>query len=257
MAGVDGRVALVTGAGSADGIGFAIARALKAAGARVAITATGPRIEARRTELGEAGTFAAAADLTDPGAPTALVAAVEEALGPIGILVNNAGMIRQGEAPPEGELHGLSDTDWDAALAMNLTSAFRMTRAVLPGMRARGYGRIVFIGSATGPVAAIAGQGAYAAAKAGISGLARAAALENAGAGITVNCVAPGWIATASSTEVERSAGRHTPVGRPGRPAEVAHVALCLAAEEASYITGQTIVVDGGNLIEETRVVAA
>lgn len=256
MPGVRDRVALVTGAGHADGIGHAIARILLAAGARVAITSTTGRIHDRLTELAAppGRSFAATADLTRPEDVAGLLAATEAALGPVEILVNNAGMVQSGRDLPGGPLHGLPDESWQHGIAINLTSVFLMTRAVLPGMRARGYGRIVQMSSVTGPVAGIAGSATYAAAKAGILGMARCLAIENGGHGITVNCIGPGWIRTGSSPEAEITAGRHTPAGRPGRPEEVAHAALFLAAEEASYITGQLITVDGGNTIQEYKV---
>ena len=253
MAGVRGRVALVTGAGSESGIGFACARALAAAGARVAITSTTARIYERKAELG-AGCHAATADLTRADEVAALVAVVGAALGPVEILVNNAGMVQTGVALPSGPIAGLSEEAWNRSLAINLTSAFLLTQAVLPAMRAAGHGRIVQISSVTGPVVAIAGSGSYAAAKAGLVGMTRALALEEGARGITANCIGPGWIATGSSSAAELTAGTFTPVGRPGRPEEVAHAALFLAADEASYVTGQLIVVDGGNTIQEYKV---
>ncbi len=254
MPGVQGRVALVTGAGSASGIGFACARVLKAAGARVAITSTTDRIHDRRAELGGDGTFAATADLTRQGDVDRLIAATEAALGPIDILVNNAGMVQTGHESESRRLADTPDADWAFGLDINLTSVFRMTRAVLPGMTARRYGRIVQMSSVTGPVVGIPTSAIYAAAKAGILGMTRALAIDVGGQGVTVNCVGPGWIRTGSSSEAEITAGRYTPVGRPGLPEEVAHAVLFLAAEEASYMTGQLIVVDGGNTIQEYKV---
>jgi 3-oxoacyl-[acyl-carrier protein] reductase len=120
-------------------------------------------------------------------------------------------------------------------------------------MIAQRYGRIVNVTSVTGPLVSNAGSAAYGAAKAGMDGMMRAAAIENAEFGVTINGVAPGWIATASSTEAERAAAHHTPVGRAGTPAEVAAAVCFLAAPEASYITGQTLVVDGGNILQENK----
>lgn len=256
MSGVQGRVALVTGAGSARGIGFACARLLRAAGARVAITSTTERIFERLEELGGDGdeTFARPADLTDTGQVAGLVEAVESALGPIDILVNNAGMVQVGRDEPSRPLAETTDAGWRYGLDINLTSAFLATRAVLPGMLGRHYGRIVQMSSVTGPVVGIAGSGVYAAAKAGMLGMTRALAIEAGGHGVTVNCIGPGWIETESSSEAEIGAGRHTPLGRPGTPVEIGHVAVFLASEEASYLTGQLIVVDGGNTIQEYKV---
>lgn len=252
MAGVDGRVALVTGAGAADGIGFATARILRDKGARVAITATTERIFERLSELG-GDAHAAVADLTRSEDAAALLAGVEAALGPVDILVANAGMVQTGRSPTEVPIAQTGDADWNHMISISLTTAFLAARAVLPGMIARGHGRIVIMSSVTGPLVAIDGAGPYAAAKAGLVGLTRALALENGRHGITANCIAPGWIHTGSSSEEEIRAGRHTPVGRPGTPEEVGHVAAFLASDEASYLTGQMIVVDGGNTVQEVK----
>jgi 3-oxoacyl-[acyl-carrier protein] reductase len=256
MAGVEGRVALVTGAGSADGIGFATARLLREAGAAVAITSTTARIYDRLSELGSGPqkTFAAPADLTDPAAVTALIEAVSGALGPIDIVVNNAGMVQVGRDEPSAPLHKTSDEGWRYGIDINLTSAFLVTRAVLPGMMACNYGRVVHVSSVTGPLVGIPGSAVYGAAKAGMLGMTRSLAIEAAPHNVTVNCIGPGWIETASSSAEEIAAGRYTPAGRPGTPEEVGHVALFLAGEQASYLTGQLIVVDGGNTIQEYKV---
>lgn len=250
MAGVAGRVVLVTGAGSPEGIGFAIARALSAAGARVAITATSARIHDRGREL---ACLSEIADLTDPDATTRLVDQVTGSLGPVEILVNNAGMVQTGKAVKDLPLHALGDADWAHHLALNLTTAFHACRAVLPGMAKGGYGRIVNIASVTGPLVGFPGASAYATAKAGVTGLTRSIALEYGGQGVTCNAVLPGWIATASQTEAEAQAGRATPLGRSGTAEEVAACALFLASEEASYVTGAMLVVDGGNSLQEMK----
>ena len=250
MAGIRGRVALVTGVGAAGGIGLAIARALAAAGARVAVTATTARVHERAAAI---GAFAHVADLTDPPSVAGLFAAVEAALGPVEVLVNNAGMVQSGKDVARARLDGWSDQAWAHHMALNLGTTFHCCRAALPGMAARGYGRIVNISSVTGPVVAIDGSSAYATAKAAITGLTRSIALEYGGQGITCNAVLPGWIATDSSSEDEIVAGARTPAGRPGTPEEVAACALFLASEEASYVTGAMLVVDGGNTLQEMK----
>lgn len=256
MAGVEGRVALVTGAGSAGGIGFSCARLLKAAGAKVAITSTTERIFERLAELdcSDGTGFAKPADLTDGAEVTALVSDVETALGPIDIVVNNAGMVQVGRDEPSVPLHETSDDGWHYGININLTSAFLVTRAVLPGMIARNYGRIVQMSSVTGPVVGIHGSGVYGAAKAGMLGMTRTLAIEAGPYNVTVNCIGPGWIETESSGAGEIVAGKYTPAGRPGTPDEIGHVAVFLSSEEASYLTGQIIVVDGGNTIQEYKV---
>ena len=256
MGGVTDRVALVTGAGSPNGIGFATAKLLKDAGARVAITSTTDRIQERCDELGGAqnGVFACPADLTEADAIAGLCAQVEEALGPIEILVNNAGMVQTGRDEPSAPLHEVTDEKWRYSIDMSLTSAFMMTRAVLPSMMTREYGRIVHISSVTGTLVGISGSTVYGTAKAGMLGMARSLAIETGSKSITVNCVGPGWIHTGSSGKSEVTAGKFTPVGRSGTPEEVGHVVVFLASEEASYVTGQMIVVDGGNTIQEYKV---
>ena len=250
MAGVEGRVALVTGAGSAGGIGFAIARALVAGGAKICVTATTARIHDRAASL---GCMAHIADLTDPAQVTALFAAITAKLGPVEVLVNNAGMVQTGQDIARQHLAGWSDAAWAQHMALNINTTFHCCRAALPGMAAQGYGRIVNISSVTGPVVTIDGSSAYATAKAAITGMTRSIALEYGARGITCNAVLPGWIATESSSEGEIVAGRATPAGRPGTPDEIAAAALFLASLEASYVTGAMLVVDGGNTLQEMK----
>jgi 3-oxoacyl-[acyl-carrier protein] reductase len=252
---LDGQTAIVTGAGSAEGIGFAIARKLHAAGAQVAITSTTERIQERARELDPAGTrvMALVADLTQEAAAQKLVDAVLQRTGRIDILVNNAGMTQTGQELESKPLQKSSYQDWLRQIEITLHTAFLMTRAVLPAMTQRTYGRIVNVSSVTGPLVSNRGSAAYGAAKAAMDGMMRAVALESARDGITINAVAPGWIATASSTESERVAGLHTPIGRPGTPDEIAAAVCFLASREASYITGQSLVVDGGNILQENK----
>ncbi len=256
MPGVEGRVALVTGAGSAGGIGFATARLLRAADAKVAITSTTDRIFERLEELGggPGETFAKPAELTDSAMATSLIEEVEGALGPIDIVVNNAGRMQVGRDEPRPLLHQMSDENWRYGMDINLTTAFFVTRAVLAGMMERNYGRIVHISSVTGPVVGIKATTVYGAAKAGMLGMARALAIEVGPYNVTVNCVGPGWIDTGVLGEDMIIAARHTPVGRAGKPEEIGHVAVFLASEEASYVTGQFITVDGGNTLQEYKV---
>jgi 3-oxoacyl-[acyl-carrier protein] reductase len=241
MFGLSGQAALVTGA--SGGIGGAIARALHAQGAAVALSGTrADTLAALAAELGERA-HALPADLADPAAPDALVKQAEAALGRLDILVNNAGVTR------DTLVLRMRDEDWQAVLDVNLGAAFRLTRAALRGMVRRRHGRIVSITSVVG-VTGNPGQANYAASKAAIVGMTKSIAAEVATRGITVNCVAPGFIATAMTDrlgdEQRARIAATIPMGRLGGAEEVAAAVAYLASAEAAYVTGQTLHVNGG-----------
>jgi 3-oxoacyl-[acyl-carrier protein] reductase len=248
-----GRVALVTGCGSESGIGHACARLLARLGATVAETATTDRVHGRAEELRAAGATASAhvADLTVRAEAFALVEAVEGAYGRLDVLVNAAGIAQTGIPAPDAAFADLSEADWRRELDVNLMTAVHTTQAALPGMARRGHGRVVMISSVTGPFVMAPRQAGYGASKGAMDAVMRSIALDYGRRGVTANSVAPGWIDTASSLDDELVAARSTPVGRAGTAAEAAAVAVFLASDEAAYVTGQTFVVDGGNIIQE------
>ena len=236
-----GRTALVTGA--SGGIGGAIARALHGQGATVALSGTRrDALDALAAELGDRA-HVCPADLSDPAAAEALVTAAEAAAGPLHILVNNAGLTR------DGLVMRMRDADWDAVMDVDLAAPFRLSRAALRGMVKRRAGRIIAIGSVVGSTGN-PGQANYAAAKAGLVGMTKALAAEVGSRGITVNVVAPGFVETAMT---EKLAGPQRerlvaaiPLGRMGQPADVAAAVVYLASDEAAWVTGATLHVNGG-----------
>jgi len=238
---LSGKGALVTGA--SGGIGAAIARTLHAHGAIVALSGTrAERLDALAAELGERS-HVVPADLSDPAAVDALPAAADEALGSLDILINNAGLTRDNLAMR------MKDEEWQAVLDVNLTAAFRLSRAALRGMMKSRWGRIINVTSVVGATGN-PGQVNYAASKAGLTGMTKALAQEVASRNITVNCIAPGFIETAmtdalSDAQKEAIMAR-IPAGRLGSADDVGVCALFLASHEAEYVTGQTIHVNGG-----------
>ena len=238
---LSGKTALVTGA--SGGIGGAAAKALHASGATVALSGT--RVEALDAVKGELGdrTHLLPCNLGDPEATERLVGEAEDAMGQLDILVNNAGLTRDMLAMR------MKDEDWQTVLDVNLTAAFRLSRAALKGMMRRRAGRIIGVTSIVG-VTGNPGQANYAASKAGLTGMTKSLAYEVARRGITVNCVAPGFIKTAMTdvlnAQQQAVITERIPAGRLGTPDEVAAAAAFLASDAAAYITGQTIHVNGG-----------
>ncbi len=241
MFNLEGKAALVTGA--TGGIGASIARALHAQGASVALSGTRKeKLEELAAELGERA-FVTPANLSDRAAVDALLPAAEEVLGKVDILINNAGITR------DNIFMRMKDDEWDQVLEVNLTSGFRLCRAAIKGMMKRRAGRIIGITSVVG-VTGNPGQTNYAAAKAGMIGMYKSLAREVASRNITVNTIAPGFIETAMTDELndkqKESILQSVPAGRLGTADEIAAASIYLASDEAAYVTGQTLHVNGG-----------
>lgn len=238
---LSGKTALVTGA--SGGIGREIATALHGGGAKVGLAGTREAVLTELADMLGADAHPLVADLSSAEGANALANAADETLGGVDILINNAGITRDNLALR------LKDEDWDAVISVNLTASFRLARAVLRGMMKRRHGRIIGITSIVG-VTGNAGQANYAATKAGLIGMSKSLAQEVASRGVTVNCVAPGFIETPMTdalpeTQREALAGQ-IPAGRLGVGGDIAAACIYLASDEAGYVTGQTLHVNGG-----------
>ncbi|MCB6992661.1 SDR family oxidoreductase [bacterium 210820-DFI.6.37] len=249
------QVVLVTGAGSDTGIGFAAAKIMGELGAKVAVVSTTDRIHTRADELKALGIEAKGyiANLMDRQQVRSMVDEVIKDFGTIHVLVNNAGMVQVGMEEDFAGFIDMTYESWDDSIDRNLNIPFNVTKEVIPYMVKNNYGRIVNTSSVTGPVVSNPGEGSYSAAKAAIIGLSKALAIEFGSCGITVNNVLPGWIGTASQTEAEAAGGLNTPLKRSASAEEVAAGIVFLAAKEASYITGESLVIDGGNTLQEYK----
>ena len=250
-----GQVALVTGVGANVGIGLATAKKLGEAGAILGIVATSEDVYERAKELQSLGYTVRPykLDLTKFDDVKTMTEDLRQAHGRIDILVNNAGI---GPRAERSNLYGtlfvdLTEEEWDYQIAVNLKTAFNCIKTVLPTMIEQKYGRIVNMSSVTGTIVSSPTSTAYSAAKAAVSGLTKALALEVAEYGITVNAVCPGWIDT--GRKLNPIAGAASPMKRAGRPEEVASLILFLSSRESSYVTGQNVIIDGGNNLQEYK----
>jgi 3-oxoacyl-[acyl-carrier protein] reductase len=242
MFNLSGKTALVTGA--SGGLGNSIARALHAQGAKVVLSGTKADVlNNLKGEIGERA-YVVTGNLSDPAVPATLLKEVEaQAGGGIDILINNAGLTRDGLALR------MKDEDWDAVINVNLSAAFRLTRAALKGMMSRRWGRVINVTSIVG-VTGNPGQSNYAASKAGLIGMSKSLAAEMAPRGVTVNCIAPGFISTAMTDvltdDQKQKIQQNVPAGYIGEPKDIAAGVVYLASDEARYVTGQTLHVNGG-----------
>ncbi len=246
------KSALITGAGSSNGIGFASAKFLKSMGAKVFITGKSERIKDRAKEL-DCPYFVA--DLTKEQEVKNLISEVKKAFGNLDVLVNNAGMTSVIDSPgaESGSIENTGLDKFISSVERNLVSAFLVTKESLDLLKKSKSPRVIMITSITGPFMAMKNEVSYASSKAGLAGLTRSLALDFAKDNILVNAIAPGWIQTESQTESENEAGLNTPLKRSAKPEEIASLVGYLASDEASYMTGQVIAVDGGNSIQEER----
>lgn len=249
MFSLQGKRALVSGAGAPGGIGVAIAKVLKDLGAEVFITSTTERIHERAKELGVIGVVA---DLTKESDCARVISQV----GALDILVNNAGMTSVNSplgTDEASDLTNITSEAWQRGMQRNLDTAFNLTKVALPLIRKSESGRIIMISSVTGGLMAMANQPVYAAAKAAMIGLMRSIALDEAKYGVTCNAILPGWIETDTQSTHEKLQGLKTPLGRNGKPEEIAGLVGWLGSNSSGYMNGQALVVDGGNSINEER----
>lgn len=254
MSRLEGRVAVITGA--SQGIGQGIAEVFSGAGAQVVVAArnaikSSQVVESIKTKGGRASWVEA--DIGTSEGAQRLVETVLAEFGKIDVLVHNAGVF------PMATIDDLTEEQLDETLCVNLKAAFWLAKAAVPSMRKRGYGRLLFTSSVTGPRVAMPLLAHYAASKAGLNGFIRAASLEYARDGITINAVEPGYIRTQAmdllvSKEEQEQMAAQVPLGRLGHPHDIGHAMLYLASDEASYVTGQSIVVDGGSCTPESEV---
>jgi 3-oxoacyl-[acyl-carrier protein] reductase len=249
---LNGKTCLITGAGSSKGIGFASAKLLQKMGATVFLAGKSERVKDRAQEL---GCLYFCADLTKETEVKELFIKVSQEFKILDVLVNNAGMtaVNEQAGQESGDISQTSYEMFTASWQRNLGSIFLVTKAFLPLLRKSDNPRVVMISSITGTLMAMKNEVSYAASKAGISGLTKALALDFASDKILVNAIAPGWVATDSQLDSEVQAGLNTPLQRSARPEEIASLVGYLASDEASYLTGQIIAVDGGNSIQEER----
>jgi len=251
-----GKSVVITGVAKTNGIGFGTARVFADEGAELAIVDIADAVHdcgERLRELGCARVTCHTADLMKADQVQRMAEEVLEQHGKVDVLVNNAGLVVYGQEEELRAFQDLTEEAWDFGIAINLKSQFLVTRAFINHMIERGYGRIVNVSSVTGPNVANPEESVYCAAKAGVLGMTRGLALDVAKYGITVNAVGPGWINTGSSSEGEKAGALNTPLGRAATPAEVGKLIRFLASDDASYITGQLVVIDGGNTIQEYK----
>lgn len=256
----ENQVCLITGAGSPTGIGFATAKALGLLGGKIYMIATSDRIFERANELKELGIDAKGVicDLRDASQVTRTIEEIEKESGKIDVLVNNAGINSTSnhtvyDKKSQPNFAELEDDDWYRVLDINMKTNYNVSKNVLKIMKKNKYGRIVHISSVTGPIVTQRGLAAYATAKSAILGMSKTIALEEGINNITSNAVLPGWINTGILDEASLKYGEYTPIGRPARAEEVASAVVFFASKEASYVTGQELIVDGGNVIQECK----